>query len=223
MLTVARAYTCGLSSPIQVSGCGACKLQQTKCQQRCAAPSKQATERLSACLTTHRKLSSTTMVGMRLRRGYTAPGANAAEVDLGREETDDFAARVPVDKLVLVVHGIGQVRGFLMRHAPFPAVHTWCCASCKEAAPLLEDLPPYLGCFRVSVVHGLATEAAVVTGSMKSKGRVPAEPQRKQHWRGRQQCAPQPAPAREHGAAREGPGDGQDGGAARAVAQAPQA
>ena len=49
------------------------------------------------------------MVGMRLRRGYTAPAANAAEVDLSREETDDFAARVPVDKLVLVVHGIGQV------------------------------------------------------------------------------------------------------------------
>ncbi|CAL5218604.1 g301 [Coccomyxa viridis] len=55
-----------------------------------------------------RKLTSTTMVGMRLRRGYTAPAANAAEVDLGREETDDFAARVPVDKLVFVVHGIGQ-------------------------------------------------------------------------------------------------------------------
>lgn len=63
-----------------------------------------------------RKLTSTTMVGMRLRRGYTAPAANAAEVDLGREETDDFAARVPVDKLVFVVHGIGQVTRALVPH-----------------------------------------------------------------------------------------------------------
>ena len=57
-----------------------------------------------------RKLSSATTVGMRLRRGYAPPGANASEVDLRREEADDFAARVPVDKLVFVVHGIGQVK-----------------------------------------------------------------------------------------------------------------
>ena len=56
-----------------------------------------------------RKLSTTTTVGMRLRRGYAPPAANASEVDLRREEADDFAARVPVDKLVFVVHGIGQV------------------------------------------------------------------------------------------------------------------
>ena len=56
-----------------------------------------------------RKLSTATTVGMRLRRGYAPPGASASEVDLRREEADDFAARVPVDKLVFVVHGIGQV------------------------------------------------------------------------------------------------------------------
>lgn len=58
-----------------------------------------------------RKLSTATPVGMRLRRGYGPPAASATEVDLRREEADDFAARVPVDKLVLVVHGIGQVKG----------------------------------------------------------------------------------------------------------------
>ena len=57
-----------------------------------------------------RKLSTATLVGMRLRRGYALPAANAMEVDLRREEADDFAARVPVDKLVFVVHGIGQVK-----------------------------------------------------------------------------------------------------------------
>ncbi len=55
------------------------------------------------------KLGTTKTVGMRLRRGYAPPAANAAEVDLRREEADDFAARVPVDKLIFVVHGIGQV------------------------------------------------------------------------------------------------------------------
>jgi len=53
------------------------------------------------------------MVGMRLRRGYAPAAAKAAEVDLRREEADDFAAQVPVDKLVFVVHGIGQVRGYI--------------------------------------------------------------------------------------------------------------
>ena len=102
-----------------MSGCGDCKLQQLECQRKCAAPSKQAAaQKCNVCLALRRKLSSTTMVGMRLRRGYTAPGANAAEVDLGREETDDFAARVPVDKLVFVVHGIGQARDLLMRRDP---------------------------------------------------------------------------------------------------------
>ena len=70
------------------------------------------------------------MVGMRLRRGYTPPAANAAEVDLGREETDDFAARVPVDKLVLVVHGIGQVGGICLmpRNPPtVTALRSNCC------------------------------------------------------------------------------------------------
>ena len=61
--------------------------------------------------TMRRKLSTATPVGMRLRRGYGPPAANAMEVDLRREEADDFAARVPVDKLVFVVHGIGQVKG----------------------------------------------------------------------------------------------------------------
>ena len=61
-----------------------------------------------------RKLSTATTVGMRLRRGYAPPGANASEVDLRREEADDFAARVPVDKLVFVVHGIGQVNNVAM-------------------------------------------------------------------------------------------------------------
>ena len=82
-----------------------------------------------------RKLTSTTMVGMRLRRGYTPPAANAAEVDLGREETDDFAARVPVDKLVFVVHGIGQVMRSLMRYSalnPHHTAHSSCSSSCKE-------------------------------------------------------------------------------------------
>ena len=57
------------------------------------------------------------MVGMRLRRGYAPPAAKAAEVELRREEADDFAARVPVDKLVFVVHGIGQVRGCIGRES----------------------------------------------------------------------------------------------------------
>ncbi len=77
-----------------------------------------------------RKLTSTTMVGMRLRRGYTAPAANAAEVDLGREETDDFAARVPVDKLVFVVHGIGQVTRSFAHHDPLISRLT-ACNSCS--------------------------------------------------------------------------------------------
>lgn len=66
------------------------------------------------------KLGTMKTVGMRLRRGYAPPAANAAEIDLRREEADDFAARVPVDKLVFVVHGIGQVSECYLSH--------WCCA-----------------------------------------------------------------------------------------------
>ncbi len=46
---------------------------------------------------------------MRLRRGYEAPAPGAVEVDAKAEEADNFAARVPVNRLVFVVHGIGQV------------------------------------------------------------------------------------------------------------------
>ena len=100
-----------------------------------------------------RKLTSTTMVGMRLRRSYTPPAANAAEVDLGREETDDFAARVPVDKLVFVVHGIGQVTRALVHRAPLVSrltAHDIHSASCKEAPEQIAPVPGgpslYLGC-----------------------------------------------------------------------------
>ena len=49
-------------------------------------------------------------MGARLRRGYEEPAAAALEVDARAEEADNFAARTPVDRLVLVVHGIGQAR-----------------------------------------------------------------------------------------------------------------
>lgn len=45
---------------------------------------------------------------MRLRRGYEAPAAGAQEVNAKAEEADNFAARIPVNRLVFVVHGIGQ-------------------------------------------------------------------------------------------------------------------
>ena len=79
------------------------------------------------------KLGTMKTVGMRLRRGYAPPAANAAEVDLRREEADDFAARVPVDKLVFVVHGIGQVSE--------PYLSRWCCAQHRLIAmPIISRL-----------------------------------------------------------------------------------
>ncbi len=56
-----------------------------------------------------RSWSSNPAIGVRLRRGYEAPAAGAVEVDVKAEEADNFAARVPVNRLVFVVHGIGQV------------------------------------------------------------------------------------------------------------------
>ncbi|CAL8470099.1 g9641 [Coccomyxa elongata] len=55
-----------------------------------------------------RSWSSKPAIGMRLRRGYEAPTPGAVEVDAKAEEADNFAARVPVNRLVFVVHGIGQ-------------------------------------------------------------------------------------------------------------------
>jgi len=47
---------------------------------------------------------------MRLRRGYEPPpeGVNVQEADRKAEEAEESAAAQPVDKLLLVVHGIGQ-------------------------------------------------------------------------------------------------------------------
>ena len=48
--------------------------------------------------------------GARLRRGYSppAPSDKQQEVDVKQEEVDNYCARVPVDRLVLACHGIGQ-------------------------------------------------------------------------------------------------------------------
>lgn len=50
---------------------------------------------------------------MRLRRGYQTPpeGVTVQEADPKAEEADEAAAAQPVDKLLLVVHGIGQNLG----------------------------------------------------------------------------------------------------------------
>ena len=50
---------------------------------------------------------------MRLRRGYENPpeGVTVQEADPKAEEADEAAAAQPVDKLLLVVHGIGQNLG----------------------------------------------------------------------------------------------------------------
>lgn len=50
---------------------------------------------------------------MRLRRGYETPpeGVTVQEADPKAEEADEAAAGQPVDKLLLVVHGIGQNLG----------------------------------------------------------------------------------------------------------------
>ena len=58
-----------------------------------------------------RKLSTATAApGMRLRRGYQPPpeGATVQEADPKTEEAEEAAAAQPVNKLLLVVHGIGQ-------------------------------------------------------------------------------------------------------------------
>ena len=48
--------------------------------------------------------------GARLRRGYTPPppGEADATMDPRAEAADQAAAGTPIDRLVLVVHGIGQ-------------------------------------------------------------------------------------------------------------------
>lgn len=67
-------------------------------------------EQLSLCFISWlRNWSSNPAIGVRLRRGYEAPAPGAVEVDAKAEEADNFAARVPVNRLVFVVHGIGQV------------------------------------------------------------------------------------------------------------------
>ena len=50
---------------------------------------------------------------MRLRRGYEPPpeGVTVQEADPKAEEADEAAVAQPVDKLLLVVHGIGQNLG----------------------------------------------------------------------------------------------------------------
>ena len=47
---------------------------------------------------------------MRLRRGYQPPpeGVTVQEADPKTEEAEEAAAAQPVNKLLLVVHGIGQ-------------------------------------------------------------------------------------------------------------------
>ena len=57
-----------------------------------------------------RKLGSSTDLGPRLRRGYLPPqeGATSQQVDTKAEAADDAAAKQPVERLLLVVHGIGQ-------------------------------------------------------------------------------------------------------------------
>ena len=50
---------------------------------------------------------------MRLRRGYESPpeGVTVQEADPKAEEADEAAAVQPVNRLLLVVHGIGQNLG----------------------------------------------------------------------------------------------------------------
>ena len=57
-----------------------------------------------------RKLGSSADVGPRLHRGYQPPaeGATSQQVDAKAEAADDAAAKQPVGRLLLVVHGIGQ-------------------------------------------------------------------------------------------------------------------
>lgn len=59
---------------------------------------------------TCRKLGSSADVGPKLRRGYQEPtdGAKSQQVDAKAEAADDAAAQQPVERLVFVVHGIGQ-------------------------------------------------------------------------------------------------------------------
>lgn len=64
----------------------------------------------TCCQCPTRKLTSGTSPGMRLRRAYRPPpeGAAVQEADPKAEEVDQAAATVPISKLLLVVHGIGQ-------------------------------------------------------------------------------------------------------------------
>ena len=48
--------------------------------------------------------------GARLRRGYQPPKPSdkQVEIDIKQEEVENYCGRVPVDRLVLACHGIGQ-------------------------------------------------------------------------------------------------------------------
>lgn len=48
--------------------------------------------------------------GAKLRRGYLPPKPSdkQVEIDVKQEEVDNYCARVPVNRLVLACHGIGQ-------------------------------------------------------------------------------------------------------------------
>lgn len=50
------------------------------------------------------------MPGQKLRRGYLPPKPSdkQLEVDVKQEEVENYCGRVPVNRLVLACHGIGQ-------------------------------------------------------------------------------------------------------------------
>ncbi|KAK9808811.1 hypothetical protein WJX72_004107 [[Myrmecia] bisecta] len=54
------------------------------------------------------KVKSNAPPGAKLRRGYKEPNQGSMEVDVKAEEVDNAGAQVPVTRLVLAVHGIGQ-------------------------------------------------------------------------------------------------------------------
>lgn len=72
------------------------------CAHRCCS----GTDPFHAC----RALGSSQDVGPRLRRGYQTPpeGVITTQIDAKAEAVDDAAARQPVTRLLLCVHGIGQ-------------------------------------------------------------------------------------------------------------------
>lgn len=64
----------------------------------------------SATLMQHIPCRKGTPPGARLRRGYLPPKPSdkQLEIDVKQEEVDNYCARVPVNRLVLACHGIGQ-------------------------------------------------------------------------------------------------------------------